>query len=150
MEDNILARLKMACPFPEVFQDMKHTDDTFNAVLRRKIGHIRADYDGYRWWNTVWPCHNALATPDVTAEIDRTYGALTAKDALADLDTLCRFCHAHPVACVDREFRQEYNFYLVGEHCDFWVRLITRQGDYNMYLNAYAKNLAGPEGVTAE
>lgn len=27
----------------------------------------------------------------------------------------------------------------VGKLCVFWIRLITRKGDYNMYLNAYIK-----------
>lgn len=40
---------------------------------------------------------------------------------------------------MDREFRQEYNFYLTGKTCDFWIRLITRARDYNLYLNAFTK-----------
>ena len=68
------------------------------------------------------------------------YAALTAKDALADLDTLTRFCRSHPEACVDPQFGQEYNFYLEGKACNFWIRLITRSRDYNLYLNAFAKS----------
>ncbi len=140
MKDNILERLKTKCHFSEVFEDLERSEDGFTEVPRRKIGHIRADYDGYRWWNTVWPCHPALATTEIKTEIDRTYEALTAPDALKDLHTLTRFCEAHPEACVDREFRQEYNFFLKGESCDFWIRLITRKRDYNMYLNAFTKS----------
>lgn len=138
MKDNILKRLKIECPFPEVFEEWEYSEDGWNKVPRRKIGHIRADYQG-RWWNTVWPCHPALATKEIAAEIDRVYEALTAKDALKDLSTLARFCEAHPEACADPEFRQEYNFFLVGEACDFWLRLITRNRDYNLYLNAFTK-----------
>ena len=67
---------------------------------------------------------------------------MTAKDALADLDPLTRFCQSHPEACADAQFKQEYNFYLTGKTCDFWIRLITRMRDYNIYLNAYAKSSA--------
>ena len=35
---------------------------------------------------------------------------------------------------------QEYNFYLEGTLCNFWVRLITRWRDYNMYLHAFIKD----------
>ena len=66
--------------------------------------------------------------------------ALTAKDALADLDTLKRFCQSHPEACADTQFKQEYNFYLEGECCNFWIRLITRPKDYNLYLHVFAKS----------
>ena len=67
------------------------------------------------------------------------YDALTAKDALANLDTLRRFCWSQPEAQFSPEVDDDFNFYLTGETCDFWVRLITREKDYNMYLNAYAK-----------
>ncbi len=140
MQGNILERLKTECPFPEVFEDMEYVEHIFGKVPRRKIGHIRADHNGYRWWNTVWPCHPALATKEAAAEIDRVYDTLTAKDALKDLSTLVRFCAAHPEACADQEYHQEYNFYLEGETCDFWIRLITRERDYNIYLNAFAKS----------
>lgn len=104
-----------------------------------KIGHIRADYS-HHWWNTVWPCHNELATDEVKREIDEVYADLTAKDALVDLNALTRFCKSHPEACADPQFGQEYNFYLEGKTCNFWLRLITRPRDYNLYLNAFAKN----------
>ena len=139
MKNYILDQLTTKCPFPNVFEDLELGEDGFCYVPRRKIGHIRADYDGRRWWNTAWPCHPALAEKKISAEIDRTYEALTAGNALKDLDTLVHFCQAHPEACVDREFRQEYNFYLTGKTCDFWIRLITRARDYNLYLNAFTK-----------
>lgn len=41
--------------------------------------------------------------------------------------------------CIDKEYHEEFSFFYTGEHCDFWIRLITRKGDYNLYLNAYAK-----------
>lgn len=138
-KDNILAHLTTECPFSEVFQDTEKMEDSFNAVPRLKIGHIRADYNG-QWWNTVWPCHIELATDEAKREIDEVYEALTARDALADLDTLTRFCKSHPEACVDSQFRQEYSFYLEGTACHFWIRLITRFRDYNLYLHAFAKS----------
>lgn len=135
----ILEQLKTECSFSEVFQDIEYRDGRFNDVPRKKIGHIRADHDGYHWWSTAWPCHPELVTPEITAEIDWVYETLTAKDALADYDTLTCFCAAHPEARVHPEEDQEYNFYLEGMSCNFWVRLITRWRDYNMYLNAFIK-----------
>lgn len=131
---NILSELKPACPFPEVFEDVDEDD-----VPRRKIGHIRADHNGHRWWSSVWASRWELATAEIKAEIDCTYKALTAKDALADLNTLRWFCWSHPEAQFSPEVEDEFSFYLVGKTCDFWVRLILREKDYNIYLNAYAK-----------
>ena len=138
MKDNVLKRLKTECFFPQVFEDWEWPENSWDRIPRKKIGHIRADYNG-RWWNTVWPCHPELATKEISAEIDRVYEALTAKNALKDLSTLTEFCKAHPEACADRQFRSEYNFFLEGKHCNFWIRLITRERDYNLYLNAFTK-----------
>jgi len=136
---SILAQLATECPFPEAFLDTERAKDGITDIPRLKIGHIRADYSG-RWWNTVWPCHDELAADEVKREIDDVYAALTAKDALANLDILTQFCQSHPEACADRQFQQEYNFYLEGRTCNFWIRLITRPRDYNLYLNAFAKS----------
>lgn len=138
-KNNILQQLRTACPFPEVFEDMELPVGSSIPVPVRKIGHIRADYDGWRWWNTVWPCHRELETPEICEEMDAVYDALTAKDALGDLAALRRFCAAHMDACISKEYHDEFSFFYEGESCDFWVRLITRKGDYNLYLNAFAK-----------
>ncbi len=140
MPKTILDQLKTECSFPEVFQDTEKPEGSFISVPRRKIGHIRADHVGHRWWNTVWPCHQDLVTQEISAEIDQVYDALTARNALADFDTLVQFCHAHPEARVHPTEDQEYNFYLEGKYCNFWVRLITRWRDYNMYLNAFTND----------
>ena len=141
-QPGILGKLKMVCPFPEVFEDLEPDGTAHEGDPRRKISHIRADFDKHRWWNTVWPSHWDLATDEVKSEMGRTYDALTASDALNDLNALRRFCWYHPEAQTAPEVGDEFNFYLVGETCDFWVRLITRDKDYNMYLSAYAKENA--------
>lgn len=141
----ILGKLTAVCPFPKVYEDLDMSDGPGKGARRRKIGHIRADYDGHRWWNTVWDTHGDLATAEIKTEIDNTYDALTAPDALANLDILRRFCWSHPEAQHSPEADDEFHFYLVGKACDFWVRLITREKDYNMYLSAYVKADEGRE-----
>lgn len=131
---SILAELKVICPFPEVFEDRVSQNGIFE--YRRKIGHIRADYDDYRWWNTIWPIHKELSTPEISKEIDELYMRLISKDAFATLSEMTDFCHDHPQAAVDRT---EYNFYYEGEYCLFWIRCITRKKDYNLYINAFTK-----------
>ena len=134
----ILNRLTAECPFAEVFEDTEKDEHGILAYPRSKIGHIRADHDGWRWWNTVWPCHDDLATLEMKREIDVTYDALTAEDALCDYPTLERFCRSRMDVCVGSS-GTEYNFYLEGDLCDYWLKLITRRNDYHLYLNAYIK-----------
>lgn len=131
---SILHELKVECPFPEIFEDRVSQNGIFE--YRRKIGHIRADYDDYRWWNTIWPLHKELSTPEISKEIDEVYKRLTSKDAFATLSEMTDFCHDHPQSAVDRT---EYNFYYEGEYCLFWIRCITRNKDYNLYIHAFTK-----------
>ena len=131
---SILNELKTKCSFPEVFEDVE------GNTYRRKIGHIRADYDGYRWWNTIWPCHKEFSTPDISAEIDEIYSRLISKNAFSSLTALSEFCKKHPEAVVSADQKDEYNFYFEGKYCLFWIQCITRRGDYNIYLHAFRKN----------
>lgn len=136
--DNILSQLQTQCPFPEVFDDIESSEHKYNETPRTKVGHFRADHDGWRWWYTYWPSHNNLTTAERTHEAAALYNALIAYDALQDLPTLRRFCQAHSEVSVHGA-EDECNFYLVGNACYYWLRLITRKGDYNMYLSFYAK-----------
>ena len=138
IKSEILTKLTPVCPFPKIYEETETREGELFSYPRSKICHIRADHDGCRWWNTVWPYHDELATPEMKREIDATYAKLTAKDALCDIPTLTRFCLAHPEACAGAS-ETEYNFYYEGEFFFYWLRLITRKGDYNMYLTAYAK-----------
>lgn len=135
--DSILGELKSNCSFLEVFEDTEEGEGGF--VYRRKIGHIRADYNGYRWWNSVWPCHNELCTSEISKEIDMVYERLTASDAFSTLSSMAKFCMKHPQAVVNGSNSTEYNFFYEGEHCFFWIRCITRYRDYNLYVHAFTK-----------
>lgn len=106
---------------------------------QKKIGHLRADYDGWRWWSTWWPDHAAFLSAARSQEINRFYEALTAHDAFASLQALQRFCAAHPEARVHTWTSDEYNFYYEGALCMYWIRAITRKGDYNLYIHAFVK-----------
>lgn len=143
---HILSKLAVDCPFPEVFEEIENPGE-FAPQYRRKIGHIRADHDGYRWWNTVWPSHRERAMLEICREIDAVYDALTAKDAFTDLKALREYCAGFPKARVNPNSDDEYNFYYVGELCLYWLRCITRKGDYNLYLHAFVKELRRPDGT---
>lgn len=134
--DDILNVLAVECPFTEVFEEGLEVQG-FGSRYPRKLVHIRADYDGIKWWNTVWPCHDELATPEIRREVDAVYSALIAKDAFADLNALRSFCARFPKALASETATDEYNFYFKGTYCHYWLRLITRDKDYNLYLHAF-------------
>lgn len=136
--NDIIHLLEVNCPFPEVFEEPERLQ--LGASYRRKIVHIRADYDGSRWWNTIWRHHNELATLEIRNEIDAVYDALTAAGAFPDLDTLTAFCRSQPSAKVNANCSDEFNFYFIGERCCYWLRCICRPKNYNLYLHAFLKD----------
>lgn len=129
--------LLVKCPFVHTMEQLETVDG--REIFRLKIGHIRADYANGRWYNTIWPCHDELCTSEIAKEIDRVYEELISSQCFADLMALKQFCYSHPEAAVAEQDQDEYNFYLVGQNCNFWLRLITRNNDYNLYLSAFVK-----------
>lgn len=134
----ILEALDVECPFSEVFSEVENPDDLVPRY-RREIGYLRADYDGWCWWNTAWPVHKELASQENVNEIDAVYGALISDSALKDLEALQSYCWNHSDARANSSTTDEFNFYLEGVLNWYWIRLITRRGDYNMYLHAFVK-----------
>ena len=135
----ILDELKTKCTFNNVFADSEKDAD---GNYKRKIGHIRADHDGYRWYNTVWPCHKSLTTEERAKEIDSVYQRLTARDAFSDIYAMRTFCEKHREKAVVKSCEHswsEFNFYYEGEHCLFWIRCIPFEKNYNLYLHAFTK-----------
>ena len=134
---SILDELKVECPFKSVMEEYtKHDGFT---IYKKKLMHFRADHDGYRWYNTVWPYYGREATPEQAKEIDEFYNRLTARDAFRTLWYLKDYCRSHPEAAVSEERTDEFNFYYEGEHCLFWIRAITRVGDYNLYIHTFER-----------
>ncbi len=137
--DNIIGELNTNCPFPKFFEEWYQIPWIGRGYLR-KLVHIRADYDGRKWWNTIWPFRDELATPEMRKEVDAVYAALTAQDAFPNLSALTAYCENHPEARVNEGRTDEYNFYLDGELCCYWLRCITREKDYNLYLHVFIKS----------
>ena len=127
---DLKSRLLSACPFPQVFDDLD-----VNKRPKSEIGYFRADHDGYRWWNTVWPAyHKEHETPELIAEFDMVYEAFTESfPTFTDMKDYC-FENAEPTGNPT-----EFNAYLELEHGWYWLRLITRPRDYNLYLHCYSK-----------
>ena len=98
-------------------------------------GYFRADHDGYGWHYTWFDGENAEKKDAVKEELNavgtevifRMFpgGIQSMRLYLADLK-------------VDAIGSNEYNLYYRGK-CDYWVRLILRRGDYNIYLKAYER-----------
>lgn len=146
--ENIVDALETSCPFPQLFEEQEQLP-TLGTSYRRKIVHIRADCTRGKWWNTICPDHDELATMEARKEVDAVYNRLTSPGVFPDLVALTEFCVNHPEAKVNEHSPDEFNFYLDGELCCYWLRCITRAQDYNLYLHAFIKEDVAYKGYYA-
>lgn len=102
---NMIDALEINCPFSQFFEE-KEQLPMLGASYRRKIAHIRADHTRGKWWNTVWPHHDELATPEIRSEIDAVYDSLTSQNAFPDLSALTAFCTSQS----DSAYRDYYTY----------------------------------------
>lgn len=102
--------------------------------LQNDLKYSRSDYDGHRWWTNWFTAREELKTPERVKEIDRFMESLFALPEMASLETMrqmCRF-YAEPTA-----EPTEFNLYCDTDHFHVWLRLVTRQRDYNLYVHFY-------------
>ncbi|MBR3741095.1 MAG: hypothetical protein IKN04_11690 [Clostridia bacterium] len=124
-------KMSRICPYPKLW-DETNCDETRKPVS--ELGYFRCDNDGYRWYNTVWPVHNNLYTAELGAEFDAVLDAF--RRAFKDIPAMRKWCSANAEKTDDPT---EYNAYFIGDKGFYWFRMITRRGDYNLYLHCFSK-----------
>lgn len=134
------SRLLPECSFKKIFSGPKKTLP-LNSVQYpvSLIAYSRSDYDGYQWWTTWLPGQEEKAPPEAASEMDRFMNALFTLPEFKTLRNMKRACklYAQPTA-----EKTEYNLYSETEHLYIWLRLITRERDYNLYVYFYDKDAA--------
>lgn len=135
---NVRFELLEKCNFSEVFEHRSKAPDSLSTLEQpdAQIGHIRAYYDGHVWQGSYFPCRNYLRTSAFDEELQNIYQCLVTQ--LHTLETLRVFCEKYPKAKVGEN---EYHFFMNGHAADYWIRFVTRNNDYNLYLKGYAKGL---------
>lgn len=124
------------CDFLKVFENTAPLEAPYEYQIHpvAKIGYVRADFDGHRWWGQYFPTRDALKTTAFSAESQKIYNDFVAE--FKNLHQLGEYCLKHPNAKISPD---EYNFYISGEVADYWLRLTTRSGDYNLYMHGFVK-----------
>lgn len=112
------------------------TDISFADNKELKIAHNRLDHDGYRWWNK-WFRAKGTEDQNVIKEMEEISDYMTGKlkRGISDIYELVYDMVLIPID----DARTEYNVFYEGQYINCWIRLITRRGDYNMYINCYEK-----------
>lgn len=138
MSKNKLFEMKETCNFLDVFEHCSEAPDSLSSGEwpNAQIGHIRAYWNQNGWHGSYFPCRGKLWTEAFNRESQDIYRCLVTQ--LDNLERLRKFCEEHPSSCVCED---EYNFFMNGQEADYWIRFITREKDYNLYLKGFAKNI---------
>lgn len=101
---------------------------------KSELCYIRAYHDGDQWCSTVFPINWELKTEKLAREADSVYAAF--RKAFPDLKAVRSYVE-HEAEKLDDP--TEGNAYLEMEHGVYWLRMITRKGDYNLYLHVLSR-----------
>ena len=131
--------LMPTCGFSEVFeQPRREVWGHPNGFPMRELCYARADHDGYRWHTTWTRCRDLPKDAALIGEVDGFYGALLALPEFQTLSTLRKMCRSC-AETVTEEDPNTYNLFAETPRFHVWLRLITRERDYNLYCHYYYK-----------
>lgn len=125
--------LKPLCSFDQIYLNTSE-DLLGHKSPRSEFAYARSDYDGRRWWTTWFTAREELKTPERIKEMDRFMEGLFAMPEMTSLATMRRMCRVYPAPTSDHT---EFNLYCDTERFHVWLRLITRERDYNLYVHFY-------------
>lgn len=125
------------CSFSEIFSGPKKKLPLSSlAYPVSLVSYSRSDYDGRKWWTTWHGCPEDRPSPELTAEVDAFQDALLALSEFESLWSMKRMCRLYAERTSDPT---EFNLYTETEHFNIWLRMITRERDYNLYVHYYLK-----------
>ena len=73
-------------------------------------------------------------TPERIEEIDHFMESLFDLPEMASLETMRHMCRVYAEPTSEHT---EFNLYCDTDHFHVWLRLVTRQRDYNLYVHFY-------------
>ncbi len=124
------------CSFPHIFSGPKKKV-SFSSIEHpeSELAYSRSDYDGRQWWTTWFACTEKKTSPAAT-EVDTFTNLLMAMPEFRTIWDMQRACKVYAAPTSDPT---EYDLYAETEYFYIWLRLITREHDYNLYCHFYEK-----------
>ena len=136
-KDPQAVKLTPACAFMEIFSGARKTLPLSSARYPASlVAYSRSDYDGWRWWTTWFPDEEMRPAPELAQEIDAFQSQLLALPEFKTLWAMERMCRLYAQPTNEPT---EFNLYAETAHFHIWLRLITRERDYNLYTYFFAK-----------
>lgn len=101
------------------------------------VAYSRSDYDGRQWWTTWFTDETARPEKELAKEIDAFQDALLGLPEFQTLWDMKRMCKSYAQRTSDRT---EFHLYSQTEHFNIWLRMVTREKDYNLYVYYYLRD----------
>lgn len=132
--------LVSTCGFKEVFdQPRRAVWGHPNGFPMSELCYVRADHNGYRWHNTWTDCQDKPDDPALLRELDDFYNSLIELPEFKNLSALRKTCRCYAEQPAEDD-PNTYNLFAETPHFHVWLRLITRERDYNLYGHFFYKN----------
>lgn len=131
--------IKSVCNFKESLDEISDVHDSITSSPQpvKKIGYIRGDHDGYRWYTSYFPCHENLKTKDIKEEFSSVFEEIIQDKQFENVRAIATYCSEHKEA--KNGFDDRYTFYIDENLCNYILVFTPRNKDYNIYLHAYIK-----------
>lgn len=119
-------------------------EDIEKFVLRKEnlILHSRSYHDKHAWRNAWFYDEAAMVVSDDNRQLVEEEAIRITFDlykmlpnGISDIRNLI---YSRKAECVGYS-GEECNLYFEGKYADYWIRLIAKRGDYNMYVKAFRK-----------
>lgn len=129
------------CFFRDIFSGPKKRIPEYG--IERPVSEVcfvRADYNG-NGWRPYWvKCQYASLDLDLLTDSESYFDSLLKTPEFHDLQSVHRLCEEFAEPTSDPT---EFNIYSKCDFFNIWLRLITREGDHNLYCHFYEKKQAG-------
>lgn len=115
--------LSNSCPFD------------LESVKEHEVAYNRLDHNKFSWFNTWFPINGTGGNKKISEEMEQISEFFTEeflKNGLCDINRLFQ------TGILEKtNDPTEGNLYCVGDYCFYWIRLINRAKDYNLYIHCY-------------
>lgn len=112
-------------------------ESKFKVNQERKLAHNRLYHDGYYWCNAWFVQNGTNGSKELEKEMTDISNYMTdivLPNGILDIWEIVDELELESVGY------DEYNVFCSTDLANYWIRLIARRGDYNMYINVYEKD----------
>ncbi len=121
---NLKDKLQHTDPCPEVWATKA------GRYPRCEVGYLRSYHDGFGWFSNYFDVNPDLSNESILTELGQVGDAFMR--SFKNLRTMTKWCIENADSNYDST---EFNAWYIGTMGIYRFRMITRRGDYNLYLH---------------